>query len=595
MYSSSARIDLRHNNRRRALAGRTVTVGLAVVAIVVVGLVVADKVGFPLAGYGIGASNPTKRQGNGGGDSIAGERVFRDVTADSGVDFVHVHGDETRYYFPELTGPGGAFVDYDNDGDLDLFLVQSGQIGAESNVHRSQLFRNDGSGNFENVTVGSGADVGGYGIGCAAADYDGDGDVDLYVTRLGTDVLLRNNGDGSFTNVSREAGIVNDAFSASASFFDFDRDGVLDIFVTNYVVWSVQTESRCYGTSGGREYCAPREYPPSVDKLYRGIGDGTFEDVTDASGIGSARGNGLAVLCTDLNDDGWVDVYVANDQTPAHYWVNQEDGTFIEDAAVSGCAFSRDGIAIAGMGIAAEDFDADGDYDLLVTNIRDQAHLCLRNEGGAFADVSHEWGFGGWALPFTAFGIGVFDQNHDGELEVFIANGAVMRLAEPFRVGSPYAMPNQFIRRDEKTGRYEDVSHELGLPVSDACISRGVILGDYDEDGDVDVVVTNNRGPVRFLRNETTGGHWTTLEILFATNGPAINARVELSAGGETHRREVRPGQGYLTSSDSRIHVGLGEAEVINKLTIRWPDGTVGEWRDLPVNERLRYVQGSAQ
>lgn len=562
---------------------------LAVAAMVVVGFVVAD-----IVGSSVGRTDSDKASSGSSHtvDSSGDQLAFRDVTADSGVDFVHIHGEQTNYYFPELIGSGGAFIDFDNDGDLDLFLVQGGQIGDESGRYRSQLFRNDGSGRFENVSGGSGADVDGYGMGCAVADYDNDGDVDLYVTRLGTDVLLRNNGDNTFTDVSSEAGISNDAFSTSASFFDYDRDSVLDIFITNYVVWSVQTESRCYGTSGARDYCVPRQYPASVDVLYRGRGDGTFEDASEKSGIAGKLGNGLAVLCTDLNDDGWVDIYVANDQTPAHLWVNQKDGTFVEDAAVSGCAFNRDGIAIAGMGIAAEDFDGDSDYDLLVTNIRDQAHLCLRNDGGSFSDVSHEWGFGGWALPFTAFGIGVFDQDHDGGLEVFIANGAVFQLAEPFLPNQPYVMPNQFIRKNPKTGRYEDVSKQIGMPFSDIRVSRGVVLGDYDNDGDMDMVVTNNRGPAQVLRNENRRGNWTILDVAFATNGPAINARIELSAGGRIFRREVRPGQGYLTSSDPRVHIGLAGADVIDSLVIRWPDRSSDQWKELPVNRQLRFVQG---
>ncbi len=573
---------------------RWVTAVLAVMAVATVGLIVFDRRNdAPSKVVSPSGDKPDKKV-TPSSATIEDRQVFLDVTSKSGIDFIHVLGDDMRYHFPELMGGGGAFIDFDRDGDLDLFLVQSGDILDNSGKHRSQLYRNDGSGTFTNVSASSGADIDGYGMGCAAGDYNNDGFVDLYVTRLREDALLRNNGDGTFTDVTDAAGISNDAFSSSASFFDFDRDGNLDIFVTNYVQWSMHTEVQCFAKSGAQDYCDPNQYTPTVDKLFRGRGDGTFEDVSEKAGIAGYKGNGLAVLCTDLNDDGWVDVYVANDQTPAHYWVNQRDGTFIEDAAVSGCAFSRDGIAIAGMGIAAEDFDGDADYDLLVTNIRDQAHLCLRNEGGAFVDVSHEWGFGGWALPYTAFGIAVFDQDRNGDLEVFIANGAVIRLPEPFRSGDFYAMPNQFISRNSNTGRYEDVSAALGTPLQALDVSRGVISGDYDNDGDIDIIVTNNHARPQILENTATVGNWTRIELKRATGGYAINARVKVTAGGRTQHREVRPGQGYLVSCDPRIHVGLADASVIDKLTIQWPDGATEVHENQPVNQHLIFTQGQS-
>ncbi len=587
-----ARYALAHRDRRRpAFGGRGITALLAAGVVVVIVLLVLQRTGRQ-----DNAATGTDQTSSIGDqrrvESSNADLPFLDVTRQSGIDFVHHNGDEVRYYFPEMIGSGGAFLDIEGDGDLDLYLIQGGQIGGDLEQHRNQLYRNDGTGRFTNITVGSGADIGGYGIGCAAGDYDRDGDIDLYVTRLGTDVLLRNDGAGQFADVSQTAGVSNDAFSTSVSFADFDRDGWLDIVVTNYVVWTIETDSRCYGRSGGREYCAPGEFPPTVDKLYRNRGDGTFEDVTKAAGIHAKRGNGLAVICTDFNDDGWVDIYVANDQTPAHYWVNQRDGTFVEDAALSGCAFNRDGVAIAGMGIAAEDFDDDGDYDMLVTNIRDQAHLCLRNDGGSFTDVSHEWGFGGWALPYTAFGVAVFDQDHDGQLEAMIANGAVMRIPEPFVVERPYAMPNQFIRREASTKRYADVSERVGWPLSTVEVSRGLILGDYDADGDIDVVITNNHARPQVLENQTDGGNWTILDVRNAAGGPAINARVRLTTGSQTYRREVRPGQGYVTSSTPHVHVGLADATSIDELAIQWPDGSTERYSDIPVNQVLTFVQG---
>lgn len=521
--------------------------------------------------------------------------VFTDVTAESGLAFRHECGAEGGFRLPELIGSGGAFLDYDNDGDMDIYLVQSGMLGTDDRSFRNRLFRNDGKGRFTDVSEASGADLGGYGMGCSAADYDNDGDIDIHVTRLGPNALLRNNGDGTFTEVTALTGVGDSGFGTGAAFLDYDRDGLLDLYVVNYVDWQPHSGVPCYDAGGVRDYCAPAEYAAaSHDVLYHNLGNGRFERVTEKAGMGSVRGNGLGVICTDFDDDGWVDIYVANDQTPGFLWINLRDGTFREDAALRGCAYSGEGIAIGGMGTAAEDFDGDGDYDLLVMNLRDQAHLYMRNDGGFFEDAGHAAGFGSWDVPFTGFGIGLFDQDHDGRLDGFIANGAVTRPGNRWRDGHPYAEPNQFVRRDEK-GRFFDASQTVGPALGAPEVSRGVILGDYDNDGDLDVLVTNNCGAVQLLRNDNASGHsWTMLDLVARGGGRnAINARVVLDAGGETYRREVRPHVGYLGSNDPRIHVGLGHAQVIDRLAVTWPDGTTESWEHVPVNKHLRWNQGS--
>ncbi len=522
--------------------------------------------------------------------------MFRDVTAEAGLDFVHVNGARGKYWLVEEMGAGGAFFDYDGDGDMDLYLVQGGVFGEENTAYRNRLYRNDGFGRFADVSAGSGADIPGYGMGCAAADYDNDGDVDLYVTRVGADVLLANNGDGTFSDVTAEAGLGDGGFGAGAAFLDYDRDGHLDLYVARYTDWYPSREGVCFDSNGARDYCSPVVIDaPSHDRLYHSTGDGRFEDVTATAGIDRARGNGLGVLCSDFTGDGWVDIFVANDQTPAFLWVDQGDGTFIEDAAFRGCAFSSDGMAIAGMGVAAEDLDGDGDYDLVVTNIRDQSHLCLRNDGGFFEDVSHAWGLGGWSVRYTGFGIGLFDQDHDGRFDCFVGNGAVNRSPEPYEPGHPYAEPNQFVRRDA-SGRFYDASEEAGITHGLLGMSRGVILGDYDNDGDLDVLVTNNGGAVQLLRNEAAEGMaWTMLDLVPRGGGRhAINARVEIEAGGLRFHREVRPHTSYLVSNDPRVHVGLARAAVIDKLTVTWPDLSVEIWENVPVNRHLRLRQGES-
>ncbi len=521
---------------------------------------------------------------------------FVDVTDEAGIEFMHTCCVEGDYYLPEEEGSGGAFFDYDNDGDVDIYLVQSGLIGTDNADYRNRLYRNDGTGRFVDVSSASGADVPGYGMGCAAADYDNDGDADLFVTRLGPNVLLENNGDGTFSDATTRAGVGDEGFGTDSAFFDYDRDGLLDLYVVNYVDWSATREHRCYDPGGIPDYCSPSTYDsPAGDHLYRNLGDGRFENVTESAGIASARGNGLGVITVDFNGDGWVDIYVANDATPAFLWVNQQDGTFVDEALFAGAAFNSDGVAIAGMGVVAEDLDSDGDFDLLVTNIHDQAHLCLRNEGGSFEDVSHQWGFDGWGVPYTGFGVAMLDQDHDGTLEVFIANGAVNRLLEPLAKDNPYGEPNQFVRRD-KDGKYRDQSASAGSALRVAEMSRGAILGDYDNDGDLDVLVTNNRGPAQLLRNENASDNaWTTVALTAGTGGAsAINARIEIEAAGRTWRREVRPHVGYLGSNDPRVHIGLAEAKVIERLTVTWLGGTRETWTALPVNAHLRLGQGKA-
>lgn len=522
--------------------------------------------------------------------------LFVDVTAEAGIEFVHVFAESRQFHLPEQMGSGGAFFDYDNDHDMDLYLVQSGLLNGDATSYRNRLYRNDG-GRFVDVSQGSGADLTGFGMGCAAADVDNDGDVDLVVTRLGGLALLLNRNDGTFEEVSKSRGMVAEGFPTSAAFLDYNRDGSLDLYVTRYVNWLPSREDTCYAPSGARDYCGPLSYSAlSTDLLFKNLGGGTFENASAAAGIDSAKGYGLGILATDFNNDGWVDIYVANDQTPGFMWINQKNGTFEEAAAMAGAAYNADGLAIAGMGTGAEDFDGDGDYDLLVTNIRNQTHLCLRNEGGHFEDVSHALGFGAWSVPFTGFGVAVFDQDHDGLLDGIIANGAVNMWGAPYRDGNPYAEPKQFFRLTAQ-GVFRDATSEAGEALAVADIGRSAFMGDYDGDGDMDVVITNNGGPAQLLRNENQSGHsWIMLDLIPAGGARnAINARVELLSGGKTYRREQRPHAGYLSSNDPRIHVGLGQTKEIDHITVSWPLGGKERWENVAVNQHLVLRQGTGQ
>lgn len=521
------------------------------------------------------------------GAQHAAQPVFTDVASEMGLVFTHDNDAHGEYHLPEGIGPGAGFVDYDNDGDLDIILAGGGAITSSGTVQRCRLFRNDGA-TFADVTETALPIVNGQAFGVACADYDNDGWTDIYVTRLGPNVLLRNNGDGTFADVSNAAGVDDARFGASVTFLDFDRDGLLDLFVTNYVDWSASREKACYTPFGARDFCSPTVYEaPSTDALLRNRGDGTFEDVSERAGINASRGNGLGVVASDFDGDGWQDVYVANDQTPAAFWRNNADGTFTNIAMLNGTALDGRGVAIAGMGVACEDMNDDGRFDLFVTNIRDQTHLVLENEGKVFVDASARRGVGAWSVPMTAFGVAVFDQDNDGELDCFIANGAVNMSVESSKRPDPYAEMNQFMRL--VNGRFVDASDLLNE--SEPHTSRAVVMGDYDNDGDIDLLVTNCGGPVQLLRNNARpDASWIGVDVRNDDGSIAIGAQVRVTVGDRTWAREVRPQQSYLASGDPRVHVGLGDASLVERIEITWPNGNTTEVTSVPAGQVVRVT-----
>ena len=514
--------------------------------------------------------------------------LFSDVAAAVGIRFVHDNAARGEFRLPEEMGPGAAFVDIDGDGDLDIFVAGGGGLAGVGPPQSCRLYRNDGD-RFTDITDASGAGIAGPAYGVACADYDDDGDIDIMVTRLGPDALLRNDGPPqmpTFVDVAREAGVDDPGFGAGATFFDYDGDGRLDLYVTRYVNWSASRETVCYTILGVRDYCNPVSYnAPSTDRLYRNLGNGRFEDVSDRAGIGGRTGNGLGVVACDFDDDGWVDLYVANDQTPAFLWHNRGDGTFEEVAVLVGCAYDQRGMAIAGMGVAGADLDDDGDVDLLVTNIHHQTHLVLRNDGGFFDDQSLVMGLGRWSIPATTFGVAIFDQDNDGRLDAFFANGDV-NVDNALRIGdNPYAQPDHFARFID--GMLVNATAGSGVAFGD--VGRGVACGDYDNDGDLDLIVTNNGGPLRLLRNNNDSGHsWLVVETRIGSGGrAAIGARVTVTADGHRYTRWIRPHQSYLCSGDPRAHFGLGTASRVQRIEVRWPDGSRTVRNDVPVNQRV--------
>ncbi len=462
------------------------------------------------------------------------EPGFDEVAREVGIDFVHFNGMSGRLYYPEVVGPGGALFDYDNDGDLDVYLVQGHMLGSVEKLHdavfppppgqaltdrllRNDLvIRDDGTAQlrFVDVTRESGIVGTGYGIGVAAGDVDNDGWTDLYVMNWGDNQLLRNQGDGRFEDITARAGVNDPRLSVSAAFLDYDRDGWLDLYVVNHVHFSIEGHEPCEAALGGQEYCATGRYRPEPGSLFRNRGDGSFEDVSRSSGIMQHFGAGLGIVTADFNGDGWVDIYVANDGHPNQLWTNQQNGTFRDDALLSGAAVNMDGAAEAGMGVDAADFDADGDPDLFMTHDREETNTIYVNDGnGWFEDRTLAAGLAEPSKGLTGFGTAWIDYDNDGWLDLFIANGDVRTQAHLAKAGDPYPLdqPNQVLA-NLGDGRFRDVSKHLGPALVQAEVSRGAAFGDLDNYGDTDVLVSNNSGPARLLVNRPgTRGHWLGL------------------------------------------------------------------------------------
>ena len=470
-------------------------------------------------------------------------------------------------------GGGVALFDMDGDGDLDAFFVQSGDLTAVSKPPGHRLFRNRGDGHFEDASAGSGIDVAGYGMGAAAGDYDNDGDTDLYVTSVGSNALLQNDGTGRFRDVTAQAGVASSGWSTSASFLDFDADGWLDLFVARYVDWSPSAERECYSLTGVPDYCAPRNYDaPVASLLFRNTGKGAFTDVSTTTGVAGAVGNGLGVVVADFNADGRADVFVANDDTPNHLWMNQGNGKFSNEALLSGVAVDQDGTAKAGMGVHAADVDADGDEDLLVVNLDSESDSFFRNEGRFFVDHTAAVGLRTASRRFTRFGMAIVDFDNDGHLDLFEANGRVGLQSERFS-SDPYAEPN-LLMRGVAGGRFETAGTPDGTASALVATSRGAAFGDIDNDGGIDVLIVNRDAAPHLLRNVVPRrGHWIAFRTVDARGRDALGAELTITTSSRKIRATTRAGYSYLASNDPRVHVGLGADTRVTSVEVKWPDG----------------------
>ena len=533
---------------------------------------------------------------------------FAEQAQETGLDFVHVNGMSGEHFIAEIMAPGVALFDYDNDGDLDVYAVQ-GQPLRRSLQERAdsqdRLFRNDlelrpdGSRtvHFTDVTTEAGLVARSYGMGVAAGDFDNDGWTDLYLSRFGADALLRNNGNGTFTDAFSAAGLTDPGWTVAVSFLDFDRDGWLDLFVSSYVRYSTMSDVTCISRTGARDYCSPQSYRPAPGRLFRNRRNGTFEDVTMASGIAREFGPALGTLTFDANGDGWIDLYVANDGTDNQLWVNRRNGTFENTAVSAGVAVNGQGKAEGSMGVDAGDFDNDGDEDLVIANLTGEGSTLYANDGtGSFQDVAAATGVRTQTLQYTGFGTAWFDADNDGWLDVLTVNGAIATIQALAAAGDPFPLhQRKQLLRNTGTGRFEDATALGGAALAASEVGRGAAFGDVDNDGRVDVVAANNNGRLRLLLNTHPGGNrWLGVRAVGVSGRDLLGTMVGVVFSDSSVRwRRVRADGSYASANDPRVVFGLGASGQPARIKVRWPGGRVDEWPLTAMNRWVVAREGS--
>ena len=524
------------------------------------------------------------------GGAEPGLPVFTDVTEEAGIRFKHSFGDFDLSNIVEGTGAGAMFFDYDGDGRLDVYLLNGCWL-KDVNDNRgrrlrgkltNKLYRNDGDGTFTDVTAAAGVGDEGYGTGCSAADYDRDGDLDLYVLNYGRNTFYRNNGDGTFTDVSAKSGLADPLWSLSAPWFDYDADGDLDVYVANYLHYDSGRFRFYYAAAG---YPGPLSYSGQADTFYRNNGDGTFTDATKEAGLYNPGGRAMSATLADLDNDGRLDLYVANDAMENYFYKGNANGTFSDEALVTGLAFGEGGQGVSSMGPAVGDVDRDGRLDIYIP---DMGYGCLlMNRGGFFQDRTAQSRLAVVCGQYTGWGGVLIDYDNDGYLDVFVANG---------NAHHEYAEEDVLMRNDG-TGRFLDVAKQSGEYFQHKYVGRGATCGDYDNDGDLDLLVVNLNDSTRLLRNDGgSNNNWLTVATkLPGGKSDAIGARVTVTSGELMQIRDVTPVTGYLSQADPRAHFGLGKATTADAVTVRWTNGNVTRLTDVKGNRILTVVQDTGQ
>ena len=515
----------------------------------------------------------------------------------SRITWVHTAGKSPEKYLPETTGAGCAFLDYDNDGWMDIYLVNSGKCDFYNPTPplRNALYRNNRDGTFTDITEKAGVAAGGYGQGVAVGDYNGDGFPDLYVTQYGRSILYHNNGDGTFTDVTEKAGVAAPGWSSSAVWFDYDNDGRLDLFVCQFVDFDKSKNLPCVTNHNKPGYCVPRLYNPMPSWLFHNNGDGTFTDVSESSGIRKHLGKAWGAVAADLNNDGKMDLFVANDTTANFLYMNRGNGKFEEIAALAGVGFSETGRPRSGMGVDAADFNQDGWIDLFVANIDHEKYsLYQNNHDETFDDQANATGVGTATRLMSGWGLKFFDYDNDGKLDLFLANGNPDDLIETLQPDVTYREPMLLFHSDGKTLR--NVSAESGPIFTRPLSARGLAIGDFNNDGAVDVLISVNDAAPLLLRNiAAEGNHWLGIKLVGKkSNRDAIGARITYQAGDMKRIRTKVGGGSFLSSHDPRIVLGLGNHTKIEWLEIKWPEpsGVTEKFTDLPVDKYITIVEG---